>query len=239
MIDFHSHILPNMDDGSESIQISLGILRTSFAQGVDTILATSHYYADEEYPDSFLQRRKDRLEELQDAMFCAPEVFPNILPGAEVLYFPGIGNAKEIAALTIAETDLILIEPPMLPWRDAMLDDIASLRESQNCIPVIAHVDRYMERLGDNSLIDRVLERDMYVQVNADCFLNPKLQRMAFQNLKSGKIHVIGSDCHDLSSRAPNLAAAQRAARAHGLALEFRQLTRNAANLLGLKEIIL
>lgn len=227
-----------MDDGADNIQISLGMLRASFVQGVDTMVATSHYYADEEYPDVFLKRRKQALENLQEAMLYSPDVHPEIIPAAEVLYFPGISQAEDVAGLKIAGTNLILIEPPMLPWRDSMLDEIASLRQTLGCTPMIAHVDRFMEYLGDSKLIDRVLERKMLVQVNAEYFLNPKTERSAFQNLKKGKIHVIGSDCHNLLDREPNLGYARQAARAHNLSAEFNRLTQNAAQLLGLGKVL-
>ena len=48
MIDFHSHILPCMDDGADSIETSLAMLRESKRQGVDLICSTSHFYADED-----------------------------------------------------------------------------------------------------------------------------------------------------------------------------------------------
>lgn len=227
-----------MDDGAENISVSLGMLRAAFLQGVDTMVATSHYYADEEYPDVFLDRRSRALEALREAMLFSPDVYPEIIPAAEVLYFPGISQAEEIAGLKIAGTNVILIEPPMLPWRDSMLDEIASLRQTQHCLPVIAHVDRFMEYLGDSRLIDRVLERRMLVQVNAEYFLNPKTQRAAFQNLKKGKIHVIGSDCHNLVDREPNLGPARQAARAHSLSAEFNRLTQNAAQILGLGKVL-
>ena len=56
MIDFHSHILPGMDDGSSSPEESLAMLEVSAEQGVDEIFATSHFYPDEEDPASFLAR---------------------------------------------------------------------------------------------------------------------------------------------------------------------------------------
>lgn len=235
MIDFHSHILPKMDDGAENLQTSLEMLRMSYDQGVDVMVATSHFYADEEYPRDFLNRRRRALERLQEIMTLSGETFPQVIPGAEVLYFPGIGDAEEICELKIGNSNAILIEPPMTAWRDSMLDEIAGLQLKQNCVPVIAHVDRFMNYLGDASLIDRVLGRGMLVQVNAEYFLNPRTQRMAFQNLKNGKIHLIGSDCHNLTSRAPNLGAVWQAANAHRMTMELKQLTTNAARLLGLR----
>lgn len=236
MIDFHTHILPAMDDGADEMLTSLKMLRSSFWQGVDVVVSTSHYYADEEYPSAFLKRRRQRVHALQETILRIPEAFPEIVIGAEVLYFPGISGADDVSKLRIEGTNAILIEPPMVPWQDAMLDDIAEIKTRWGLTPVIAHVDRFMDMLRNKKLIDRVLERDMLVQVNADYFLEPQSVRSALQNLKQGKIHLIGSDCHNLTTRAPNLKAARAVARDAGLDTEFAKLTQNAAKLLGRKE---
>lgn len=232
MIDFHSHILPNMDDGPESVATSLAMLRHSFLQGVDVIVSTSHFYADNEYPQTFLERRTKAFQALQDAMLLQAEVYPGIVLGAEVLYFPGISEAEEIAPLMIGSSRSILVEPPMTQWTDSMLDDIVLMGKNLGCRPVIAHVDRFATYLRDDSLFSRVLERNMLVQVNADYFLNPATTKEAMKNLRQGNIHLIGSDCHNLEKRAPNLGPAQKLAKAHGLEREFKKLHQNALRLL-------
>ena len=232
MIDFHSHILPNMDDGPEDVAVSLDMLRQSYLQGVDVIVSTSHFYADEEYPKEFLLRRKRAINILRDAILASPEVYPKIVFGAEVLYFPGISDAEEIGSLMIGDTNCILIEPPMAHWTDSMLDEIARLGGNFGCTPVIAHVDRYMQLLRDQTLIDRVRERNMVVQVNAEYFLNPKTVKSAIRNLKKGNIQLIGSDCHNLESRPPNLGFAWKQAKVYGVEREFERLHQNAAALL-------
>ena len=75
------------------------------------------------------------------------------------------------------------IGTPLLP----KLDEIAQLGRNFDLTPVIAHVDRYMSMMKDESLIDRVLRRDLVVQVNSAYFLNPKTQKKAFANLKAGR----------------------------------------------------
>ena len=65
MIDFHSHILPAMDDGSKNIEESLQMLRMLQEQGVERVIATPHFYADENPPDVFLRRRADAWEHLR------------------------------------------------------------------------------------------------------------------------------------------------------------------------------
>ena len=70
MIDFHSHILPGMDDGSSSPEESIAMLEMSAGQGIDHIFATSHFYPDEEDPASFLRRRKSLLSILKSSKCC-------------------------------------------------------------------------------------------------------------------------------------------------------------------------
>ncbi len=232
MIDYHSHILPRMDDGPQSVAESLEMLHQSFRQGVDVMVSTCHFYADEEDPKSFVERRNAAYLKLRDEMLTRAEGFPLIILGAEVLYFPGIAEADGVEQLTIGCRSTILVEPPMIPWTDSMLDEIMELGENLHCRPVIAHVDRFMNHLHDETLIDRVLAREMLVQVNGSYFLNPKTVKAAIRNLKNGKIHLIGSDCHNLTSRAPNLGQVRRLMREYRTESEFSILERNAESLL-------
>lgn len=232
MIDYHCHILPQMDDGPERLSESLAMLRQSFQQGVEAMVSTCHFYADEDYPAQFVERRNAAFLRLREAILRDTEAYPLIVLGAEVLYFPGISQAQDIEKLTIGSGATIMVEPPMAPWSDAMLDEIVQLGENLKCRPVIAHVDRFMRMLRDERLIDRVLERELLVQVNAGYFIDPKTVRSAVRNLKKGKIHLIGSDCHNLTTRCPNLGQAQQQAKAFGVESEFNELRRNAVKLL-------
>lgn len=238
MVDYHCHILPRVDDGAASLRESLAMLRASYRQGVDVMVSTCHFYPDEEDPKTFLARRNAAYLRLKEAMELEPEPFPLIVLGAEVLYFPGISQAEEIGMLTIGCRSTILVEPPMVRWSDRMLDEIVELGENLGCRPVIAHVDRYMSYLRDPRLLDRVLERDLLVQVNGDYFLNPKTARAAVRNLKKGNIHLIGSDCHNLTSRCPNLGQVRAQIKAYRAESEFQILKQNAKNLLSLGDYL-
>ena len=204
MIDFHSHILPEMDDGSESVEMSLAMLRESRRQGVDLICSTSHFYADEEDPASFLRRRAAALARLTAAMEN-PADYPQILLGAEVLYFPGISGAEEVKGLRLDRFPFLLVEPPMMPWTDDMLDEVEACGKMLQCVPVIAHIDRYMRILHDHTLYERVSERKLLIQVNASFFLHRDTQEFALECLRSNRFHFIGSDCHNLDDRRPNM----------------------------------
>ena len=232
MIDYHCHILPKMDDGPDELSESLAMLRQSYQQGVEAMVSTCHFYADEDYPAQFVERRNTAFLRLREAMLRDTEAYPLIVLGAEVLYFPGISQAQDIEKLTIGSGATIMVEPPMAPWSDAMLDEVVQLGDNLNCKPVIAHVDRFMRMLRDERLIDRVLERELLVQVNAGYFIDPKTVKSAVRNLKKGKIHLIGSDCHNLTARAPNMGLARQQVKAFGAESEFNELRRNAVKLL-------
>ena len=58
MIDWHSHILPKIDDGSRSLEETLELLKMLKSQGINTVIATPHFYADDESVESFLSRRQ-------------------------------------------------------------------------------------------------------------------------------------------------------------------------------------
>lgn len=222
MIDFHSHILPEMDDGSESVEMSLAMLRESRRQGVDLICSTSHFYADEEDPASFLERRGEAYTRLREAMED-PADYPRILLGAEVLYFPGISVAEEVRSLRLEGTPFLLVEPPMMPWSETMLDEVELCGETLNCIPVIAHIDRYMRILDDYTLINRVKNRKLLIQVNASFFLHHDTRQFALECLRNNRFQMIGSDCHDTDDRCPNMGDAAAIIRAEGAAEIFAQ----------------
>lgn len=232
MVDFHTHILPGVDDGPRNLEACLSMLRSSFLQGVNAVVSSSHFYANEECPDDFLKRRNIAAQQLKEAMLFSTDVYPNIVLGAEVLFFPGISEAEGIERLRIGNSRGILIEPPMAPWSEDMLDEIQQLGCNFDLLPIIAHVDRYMTMLQDPSLIDRVLQRNLVVQVNGSYFLNPKTQKAAYANLKAGKIQLIGSDCHNMESRPPNLGSVRKLVRDNHVESAFQKLYQNAVELL-------
>ena len=219
MVDFHSHVLPNMDDGSSGTEESLAMLREQKRQGCDVVFATSHYYAYDEDPASFLRRRTEAYSRLMKA--AKGEALPKIYLGAEILYFPGMSDTDELKKLKMGQSNCILIEPPMCKWTDMMLDEIEQVGRNLKCIPVIAHLDRFMRLLNDYTLTEQVYSRRMLVQYNASFFLHQDTAPLAIKLLKEGKVHFIGTDCHNMLDRAPNMGAAAEAVKAAGAETDF------------------
>lgn len=109
IVDFHSHILPRIDDGSHSVEESIKMLEMEAAAGIKTMAATPHFYPDSDTPSRFLARRAEAFEKLQEKL---TDALPKILLGAEIAYFEGMRNCEELKHLAISETRLVLIEMP-------------------------------------------------------------------------------------------------------------------------------
>lgn len=205
VIDFHAHLLPAIDDGSASIEESVQILSAEREQGISAVIATPHFYPEEESLESFLDRRKaarERLLSVYDA-----DLYPTVYLGAEVAFFAGIGRSRFTSELAVVGTNMILVEMPFARWSETEIDEICFLRDSIGLIPVIAHIERYA-KYQKRGTIEKLMKNGVLLQSNAEYLINPKTSKKAIKQFLSGEIAVLGSDCHNMTSRLPNLAQA-------------------------------
>lgn len=201
MIDFHSHFLPNVDDGSKSLEESLQMLQLAYAQGVRHMVATPHFYADETVPEEFLERR-------QKAYDSIPRVrdIPQILLGAEVAYFNNMSRSEALQQMQIGNTGYLLVEMPFGPWNDRVVEDVCRLPDRQGLTPILAHVERYRDKLQFPKYRDALLSSDVLFQCNAGALLRFATRGWILKQCKQGCVHFLGSDCHNMTTRTPNLA---------------------------------
>lgn len=199
MIDFHSHILPGIDDGSASVEESLQMLRTLKQQGVDTVVATPHFSALQQSPEEFLESRNAAFR-----LLPAGEDLPEILLGAEVACFGNMSHCEQLRDLCVGESDLLLVEMPFGAWSERMIEDICALPRQMGIQPVLAHVERY-DRKDQFPRYQDYLADQVLFQCNAQYFLKGFASRKALRQLADGQIHFLGSDCHNMGLRAPNI----------------------------------
>lgn len=207
IIDFHSHVLPGIDDGSKSVEQSLAMLKMESEQGIARVIATPHFYAHHDSPEHFLAARAAAQAALTQALPQSPRL-PRVDVGAEVYYFHGISDTEILPALRMAGSNYVMIEMPMSPWTEGMLRELEEIRSKQALIPIVAHIDRYIAPLRTRRIPERLAELPVLVQANADFFLRRSTRPLALRLLRQGKIHLLGSDCHNLTDRAPNLGGA-------------------------------
>ncbi len=209
LFDFHSHILPRMDDGSRSAEQSIAMLRAEAAQGVRYVAATPHFYPHQEAPAAFLERRARAEEVLREAM-AKESGLPDVVVGAEVYAFEGMSDSEELSRLTLAGGDALLVEMPMTAWSDRLLEELMQIHVKQGLTPIVAHLDRYIHRFNARRVAARLAELPVFVQVNGTFFTERATRRLALDMLCDNRIHLLGSDCHDLEKRPPNLGEAAR-----------------------------
>lgn len=206
IIDFHSHILPNIDDGSDSVETSLLMIDAMLNQGVDTVVATPHFYAHKDRIETFLQKRQNAFEALKKSL---PNESLDIVVGAEVAYFSGISKAQEIIDLTIDKAEVLLLEMPFQVWNEEIIGEVRRLIYSRKLTVMIAHLDRYLEIKGNKPFIKKLFSLPVVIQLNAGEFLDRKGKRKLLKIIKQQDKVVLGSDCHNMNTRPPILAKAR------------------------------
>lgn len=205
LCDVHGHFLPGMDDGCQTPEEAVQVLKSSYAQGVRKMLATPHYYPVESVED-FLKRREESYNTLMEVLDGETQI-PQICLGAEVAYRPGLGYAEGLDKLCIGISRYLLLEMPFERWSRETLRDIRNMCAAGGLMPVIAHVERYLNIVQKEQL-HQLLEMDVLVQMNAEYLLHPATRRMGRRMLKAGMVQLLGSDCHNMTSRPPNLGKA-------------------------------
>ena len=205
MIDWHNHVLPEMDDGSHSVAESIAMMQAQAAQGVTTVIATPHFYANDESVELFLARRSHSAERLQKHL--ADNGLPSLRLGAEVRYYPGISRMKNLTALCIEGSKLLLLEMPADRWTESMVRELIDLSGKDGIRLVLAHVERY-PALQSKAVWSRLLASGILMQTNASLYSAFTTKRKALSLLNGGYIHLIGSDCHNMTSRPPQIGKA-------------------------------
>ena len=210
MIDTHTHILPGIDDGAQSVSESLSMLRRSKAQGVDTVVLTPHFYPARESVESFLTRRAAAFDQLRNAL---TEDLPRLVLGAEVAWCPGLEHMEELTELTMGQSNYLLLELPYMAWTEEELGGVRCLIQDGRVVPVIAHVERFL-RLQRRGQYQALRQMQVPMQLSAGIFTKLFGGLIARRLLHDGA-WMIGSDCHDLSVRPPCMQKAARYIQAH------------------------
>ncbi len=191
IIDMHSHILPCCDHGSTSVEMSLRQLTAAKKAGVELIVATPHFYLDQDDIDSFCLRREECFNELQDKVKGTKLDSIKILKGAEVTLKLGLDELSDLKRLCIEGTNTILIEMPMTTWTEWMFEALYRIMSLHRLRPIIAHIDRYPE-----SEIKKLLKYDIPFQINAVSIASFSSRGRIMKYVKRGYVSALGSDMH-------------------------------------------
>ena len=205
IVDLHMHVVPGVDDGSESIEESLEMLRRSAKQGVTDVFCTSHNgYADryaEDYFKAFIQLKVAVKNAGIDVnlykgceVLCMEDKMDDILRGLESGAFSTLGNSKCVLTEFYPEV-----------YVEEGLSIVQTLKKA-GYTPIIAHMERNKNIAG--FMVNTLVENGAYIQINAHSLglgadISVKLR--ARELLDGGKVHFIGSDSHGVFYRPPRL----------------------------------
>lgn len=208
MIDIHSHIIFDVDDGPKTLEDSRRLLEESYRQGVRTIISTSHrrkgmFETPEEKIAANFKQVQDLAKQVADDL--------TVLHGAEIYYTSDILKKLEEGTFpSLASTKYVLIEFSMnTPYKDihSALGNVIRL----GMTPVVAHIERYHCLENDEDRVSELINMGCYMQVNSSNVLKPKLfgDRYKFMKkrvqffLERDLVHFVASDMHNLDDRPP------------------------------------
>jgi|LSQX01.2.fsa_nt_gb protein-tyrosine phosphatase len=191
-VDFHSHILPNCDDGSQSIDMSLRQIKYAESAQIRVICATPHFYPARESLERFLTRRKMSYSLL---LKHRENRSPHIQLGAEVLMCPGLENMPGLNKLCLTGTHFFLFEMPYSHWSRGIIESVFRLNELHGIQPVMAHADRY-----NVSDVEQFIRVGIPLQLNIEHIFSPVRGQKLRRWIRDGHVIAVGSDIHRLKN---------------------------------------
>ncbi|MBQ2695803.1 MAG: hypothetical protein IJF61_00705 [Clostridia bacterium] len=197
LIDFHAHILPGVDDGAKDLEETRKLLVSQKMQGVSRVVATPHYLKHTSISE-FVKQRDAALELVKNEIH---DDVPQIIPGAEVELYYGFTRKRHLERLCIQNTNYILIELPFEFWNEWIYEELYQLSVKHKLRPIIAHLDRYITTVRNLKFVNKLLEKDVLIQVNAGALLRFTSRSIVKEFWKRDALTILGSDCHDSIGR--------------------------------------
>jgi protein-tyrosine phosphatase len=211
VIDLHSHILPGIDDGVETIEEARELARAAVAEGVTAIAATPHVRAD--YPTS-VEEMEAGVAALR-ADFALQGIPIEVLHGGELdLDFLGGLSDDELRRFSLARTETyLLVETPYRGWPLALESTLFDLRV-RGFLTVLAHPERNAEVQGNPERLRPLVDAGVLCQVTGASLegrLGRGPQKTAAALVGGGLAHLLASDAHQPHVRAFGLRAGREA----------------------------
>lgn len=206
MIDMHSHIVFDVDDGSESLEESIEMIRTAKERGIKAMFATPHFIEGSMTAESIevnerlaILRRELKKQAIDMPIYCGHEIF---------LDYDSLAHLKEGLSLSLNNTKYVLMEMPMqFPLNN--LEDILFEFTVNGYVPIIAHPERYLYVQEDIDKVARWIKLGVLFQMNLTTMYGrygQAAKKTAIKMLKRQMYHFVGTDVHSNTSTALSIA---------------------------------
>ena len=205
MIDIHSHILPNIDDGSRSIEETFNLIKEAKNVGFDAIVSTSHYM--EGYYETNVPEREVWVNAIYENL-QAKNIDVNLYLGNEIYMTENIIKLlEERKASTINDTSYVLFELP-LNIEPMNLYDVIYEMQQYKLVPILAHPERYTFVQKEPELVYDLVEKGLLMQANYGSIIGQygkKAEMIVRKFFEGNLIHLLGSDVHRQNTIYPKI----------------------------------
>lgn len=205
MLDIHTHIIPDLDDGPEDVSDALKIARIAQRAGTKCLVATPHILNSLD-----MTRNLNILNRFQEFKGEVKTAVPGlkVLLGSEIYFRPNLSLLVNYDIATINQTGrYMLVEFSLLDLPREFDRELKDLRQD-GVIPIIAHPERNMAVIKRPSLIHRMIKAGALIQLNSGSITGSfgrRVKKLAYNLLKGGWVHFIASDAHSVNHRGPDL----------------------------------
>lgn len=205
MVDIHSHILPNLDDGAENPEESLMLLKIMKAQGITDVFATPHFYPTLDNYEDFNSALYKSLEQIKSRL---KSDLPSIYIGCEMLYYVGIGDCETLTDFTYGNSRFLLLELDPNIINEHLFEDIRKLVKIQKITPILAHLERYDGCKGYRKLLRFIKKEKILTQINSSSLLYRDSYKAVKKLIKKDLVSFIATDTHSVDKRPPHFKTA-------------------------------
>lgn len=202
MVDLHCHLLPGIDDGSKSMEVSLRLAREATANGVTHALLTPHHMN-----GHYVNHKLDVIRQTREfqEQLKRHDIPLTVFPGQEVRINGNLLKALDQDDILFADTGnrYLMLEFPdddVPHYTSQMIFDL----QQRGIIPVIVHPERNTKIMAQPSLIYQMLEKGCLSQITASSYVGTfgkKVESFSRQLIEAGQGYVFASDAHDLPGR--------------------------------------
>ena len=202
-VDIHCHLLPGIDDGSESLEETIRMAKIAYEEGITTITVTPHQLG--AYRKNTATVIRENLHLTRQAL-QQNAIDLKLLPGGDVrIEADLVDRLKDGSVLTLGDHQKhILLELPHETFfpLDSLLDSLQAI----GITGILSHPERNQGLLAKPVIVDHLVERGCLMQITAGSLLGTfgeRPQRMAMSLLKNHLVHFVATDAHGSKRRRP------------------------------------
>lgn len=203
--DIHIHIIPGVDDGAKNEESVERMLDIAYADGIRCMICTPHFHGGymETSPNEILMAL-DKVKSIACKKYPDMEFYS----GNEIYYFESMTEwLSEGRLLTMADSDYVLVEfSPAVTLRE--LDSAVRHISQAGYRPILAHINRYVQLVGNIDHVYDLIDNGAYIQINTEAIrgdMGFKVKQFTKKLLKTDSVHFIASDAHSSRRRRPKL----------------------------------